>query len=206
MLCSNVKTLEWLINEGVSINARDNEGCTALSHAPEYKDPQIVRLLLEHGAEVDARDNWGQTALFGAATWHKPQNVRLLLEHGADVHVRDNGGSTPLMGAAWPWPFDTEAVETLTLLLDSGADVNAVDQRGKTALIHLLEDDQYDGTRDTMTAFPDREAAYAEIVRLLLDYHADTAIVDADGNTALSFSVLRGLHSVVTLLQQNDRQ
>jgi ankyrin repeat protein len=162
-------------------------------------------LLLNHGADVNARDNWGQTALFGAATWHKPQIVRLLLDYGADANARCNDGSTPLMHAAWPWPYDTEAVETLSLLLSHGADVNAVDQQGKTALIHLLEDDQYDGTRETIATFPRREAAYAEIVRLLLAYHTETGIVDSDGNTALSFSVLRGLNDVVTLLQQKDK-
>ncbi len=172
MLCSNIETLGWLISEGVAIDARDNEGSTALSQAPVYKNPQIVRFLLDHGA---------------------------------DVHVRDNDGSTPLMGAAWPWPYDTEAVETFSLLLDSGIDVNAVDQQGKTALIHLLEDDQYDGKRDTMATFPHREAAYEEIVRLLQAYKAETGIVDSGGNTALSFSVLRGLHDVVTLLKQQAR-
>ena len=106
------------------------------------------------------------------------------------------------MGAAWPWPADTEAVETLSLLLSHGADVNAVDQQGKTALIHLLEDDQHDGKRQTIATLPRREAAYEEIIRLLLAYNAKTGIVDSDGNTALSFSVLRGLNDVVTLLKQ----
>jgi ankyrin repeat protein len=57
-----------------------------------------------------------------------------------------------------------------------------------------------------MVTFPDREAAYEEIVRLLLAYNAETGIVDSDGNTALSFSILRGLTEVVMLLQQKDQQ
>lgn len=205
MLCSNIETLGWLIDEGVAIDARDREGCTALFEAAERDDPQVVRLLLDRGADVNARDNWGRTALFGAATWHKPRNVRLLLDHGADVNVRCDGGSTPLMGAAWPWPTDTEAVETLSLLLGHGIDVNAVDEYGKTALIHLLEDDQHDGHRETVATFADREAAYEEIVRLLLAYNAKTEIVDSDGNTALSYSVRRGLNDVTALLRQQVR-
>jgi len=202
MRCSNAETSVWLIREGAAIDARDDKGCTALFVPAERGMPEIVRVLLEHGADVNARDNWGRTALFEAATWHKPQCVRLLLDHGADVHVRDKSGRTPLMGAAWPWPFDTEAVETLSLLLDHGVDVNAVDLSGKTALIHLLEDDPYDGERETMPTFPNRERAYEEIVRLLLSYHAEIGVVDSDGNTALSYSVRRGLSGVVTLLQQ----
>jgi ankyrin repeat protein len=46
------------------------------------------------------------------------------------------------------------------------------------------------------------DAGYAEIVSLLLAYNAETGIVDSDGNTALSFSVLRGLTDVVSLLEQ----
>lgn len=205
MLCSNIDTLGWLISEGVAINAHDNGGRTALFEAAERDNPQIVRLLLNHGAELNARDNWGTTALFGAATWHKPQNVRLLLDHGAEVNARCHDGSTPLMGAAWPWPADTEAIETLILLLSHGADVNAVDQQGKTALLHLLEDDQHDGNRETIATFPQREAAYEEIVRLLLAYNAKTGIVDSDGNTALSLSVLRGLNDVVNLLKHQSK-
>ena len=106
------------------------------------------------------------------------------------------------MGAAWPWPFDTEAVETLSLLLSHGIDVNAVDQNGKTALIHMLEDDQHDGERETIATIPNREAANEEIVRLLLAYHAETGIVNSDGNTALSYSVRRGLSDVVALLKE----
>jgi ankyrin repeat protein len=202
MLCANIETFGWLISAGVAIDARDNGGQTALFEAAVRDNPQFVRLLLERGADVNARSNWGYTALFEAATWHKPQNVRLLLDYGADVNVRVNDGSTPLMHAAWPWPQDTEAVETLSLLLSHGADVNAVDQQGKTALIHLLEDDQHDGKRETIATFPRRQAAYAEIVRLLLAYNAEIGIVDSDGNTALSFSVKRGLSDVVTLLKQ----
>lgn len=204
MLSWNIEILGWLISEGVAIDARDNGGCTALFAAAERDNSQIVRLLLNHGADVNVRDNWGRTALFGAATWHKPQAVRLLLDHDADVNVQCNDGRTPLMDAAWPWPDDTEAVETLSLLLSHEADVNAVDQQGKTALIHLLEDDQHDGKRETVATFPQREAAYEEIVRLLLAYNAETGIVDSDGNTALSFSVLRELSDVVTLLKQRN--
>lgn len=202
MLCSNTEILEWLISEGVAIDARDKGGATALFRAAERDNSEIVRLLLNHGANVNARRNGAVTALFGAAAWHKPLNVRLLLDHGADANARSDDGGTPLMGAAWPWPTDTEAVETLSLLLDHGADVNAVDEHGKTALIHLLEDDQHDGNCETIATIPRREAAYEEIVRLLLTYHAETGIVDFDGNTALSFSVQRGLSDVVKLLKQ----
>ena len=189
MLCSNVETLDWLISEGVPVDARDNGGATALFVAAERANPEIVRLLLKHGADVNTRNTRAATALFGAAAWHKPQIVRLLLDYGADANARRNGGYTPLMSAAWPWPTDSDAVETLSLLLSRGADVNAVDEQGRTALIHLLRDEQHD-------------AGYEDIVRLLLANNADTGIVDSEGNTALSLSMHRRLNDVVALLTQ----
>lgn len=189
MLCRNIETLGWLIGEGVAVNARDLNGRTALFEAAERENSHIVHVLLDHGAGVNVRDKWRRTALFEAATWHKPRNVRLLLNHGAKVDARTYGGTTPLMPGAWPWPDDTEAVETLSLLISHGADVNAVDRRGKTALIHLLEDEQH-------------KEGYGEIVRLLLAHNVNTEIVDSEGNTALSLSVRRGLSDVVALLKQ----
>ncbi len=188
---------KWL-DRGASLHAVNKRGKTALMLCSNI---EILRWLISEGVAIDARDKGGATALFGAAAWHKPQNVRLLLDHGADANARGNSGNTPLMSATCPWPTDTESVETLSLLLNYGADVNAVDEQGKTALIHLLEDDQHDGKDETIATIPHREAAYEEIVRLLLAYNADPGIVDSEGNTALSFSVLRGLHDVVALLK-----
>lgn len=176
---------KWL-DRGASLHAVNRRGQTALMLCSNI---ETLSWLISEGVAIDARDKGGCTALIEAAERDKPQNVRLLLNHGADVNVRHSDGRTPLMNAAWPYPGDTEAVETLSLLLSHGADVNAVDKQSKTALIHLLEDDHH-------------EAGYEEIVRLLLAYDAETGIVDFDGNTALSFSVLRGLNNVVTLLKQ----
>jgi ankyrin repeat protein len=176
---------KW-IDRGASLHAVNKRGQTALMLCWNI---ETFAWLISEGVAVDARDDDGYTALFHAAVRHNPQVVRLLLNSGADVNARSNGGRTPLMAAAWPWPEDTEAIETLSLLLSHGADVNAVDPQGKTALIHLLEDEQHD-------------AGYAEIVSLLLAYNAETEIVDTDGNTALRFSILRGLTDVVSLLEQ----
>ena len=39
MQCSNIETLGWLIGEGVTIDARDVGGCTALLEAAARHDP-----------------------------------------------------------------------------------------------------------------------------------------------------------------------
>ena len=44
-----------LIKEGADVNAKNNYGWTALSHAARSGNAELVKLLLEHGADVNTR-------------------------------------------------------------------------------------------------------------------------------------------------------
>ena len=46
---------------GVNVNARDNDGQTALMYAAKWRRADLVRLLLEHNADVYACDEDGTT-------------------------------------------------------------------------------------------------------------------------------------------------
>ena len=87
----------------VVVDARDQEGKTALMHAAEKRRQSTVRALLELGADVNAQGDDGKTALMRNAEifWEGQHEIgtegtaRMLLEVGqADVHVRDNQGMT----------------------------------------------------------------------------------------------------------------
>ncbi len=74
------------IEAGANVNARDDDGETALMRAAEKSsNPEVVAILLRAGANVNARDDDGETALekarergsSGAAI------VKLLLKAGA---------------------------------------------------------------------------------------------------------------------------
>ncbi len=57
-----------LLEKGANVNARDDDGLTALHLASGDGCLRIARLLLEKGANANARDNEGNTALYYASS------------------------------------------------------------------------------------------------------------------------------------------
>ena len=124
--------IQWFLEAGIDVNAKDSVGRTALMTAP-CLHKEIFWKLLGRGADVNIKDNYGKTVLMRIVTARYAQATREMFQgimaHGADVDAKDIQGRTALMWAAYNgnslW---TEA------LLDKGADVNLRDYRGNTAL------------------------------------------------------------------------
>ena len=89
----NYEAVEFLINNGAEINARDNHGKTALMYD---KSELILSLLIQKGAEINARDNDGKTALM-----HKKKYIEALtLIEKSDfdgLNLRDHRSQTVLL-------------------------------------------------------------------------------------------------------------
>jgi ankyrin repeat protein len=129
-------------DKGADVNAKDNNGDTALMEASR-KDVlmkahleghlELVRLLLDKGADVNAKDNNGDTALMQASRKGHLDVVRALLDKGADVNAKNNNGDTALNGASKMASRKSD-LEVVRVLLDKGADVNAKNKNGDTAL------------------------------------------------------------------------
>jgi len=84
-----------LVSEkGVSIDARAEDGSTALLIATNLNRVKQVKALLNLHANPNARDRSGWTPLLSAADEGNTEIVNLLLANGADVHMRApwNGG------------------------------------------------------------------------------------------------------------------
>ncbi len=141
MLCSNTETLAWLISEGVSIDARDVEGCTALFASAERDRLQNARLLLDYGADVNARDNGENTPLMHAALpWpddtEAVETLSLHLSHGADVNAVNQQGETALIHLLKDEQHEAGYTEIVRLLLAYNAETEIVDADGYTALCY----------------------------------------------------------------------
>jgi len=117
------------LDKGITPNAADKEGFSALMCASDGGYERIVVLLLQKGANVNAKSRAGATALLLAAVGGRLATAKLLMEKGADLNARDAAGVTPLMAAA-----RTGRPDVVKLLLEKGADVNAQDNRKNTAL------------------------------------------------------------------------
>ncbi|MEQ9367973.1 MAG: ankyrin repeat domain-containing protein [Coleofasciculus chthonoplastes F3-SA18-01] len=114
------KMIEFLLQSGANIVAKDYQGNTPLHFAPS---PEIAALLI---ADVNARNSYGETPLHKAVENDKTEVVELLLAKGANSNAQDNQGETPLHKAD-----NTTIIE---LLLDQNANSNAQDNWGNTSL------------------------------------------------------------------------
>jgi hypothetical protein len=156
------KTVERLLERGVTVHAKDDLGRNTLFLAVlDAGDLELVRWLHARGAAVDERDTGGRTPASFAAAAGRLDIVRYLMESGAAVDGRDGQQRTPLFHAALG-----DHVDVVTFLLDRGADVNVRDQFGDTPLI---------------VACAKGNAATAA---LLLQRGADPTLRDQEGRTA----------------------
>lgn len=149
-----------LLQRGLSPNARDEHGSTALYVAAVQGEAWPLGELLAAGARpnVVSRGDSDGTPLCGAASWGHAAAVRGLLEAGADPGLAEADGFTPLA-----WAVTGGSCDTVEMLLDAGADPNRPDAHGRTPLYRAAEHGQL------------------ALARLLLEHGADVTIADADG-------------------------
>ncbi|XP_064453504.1 neurogenic locus notch homolog protein 4 isoform X7 [Mirounga angustirostris] len=108
-----------------AVDARTEDGTTALMLAARLAVEDLVEELIAAQADVGARDKWGKTALHWAAAVNNARAARSLLQAGADKDAQDGREQTPLFLAA-----REGAVEVAQLLLGLGAARGLRDQAG----------------------------------------------------------------------------
>lgn len=84
-----------LVKAGADVNAKDDDGRTALMLA---RNPKIIKALIMAGANINATDKEGKTALIHiAGDWHVSEKaVNALIDARADINIKDNSGKTAL--------------------------------------------------------------------------------------------------------------
>lgn len=159
-----------LLDLGLSADAVDGHGASALMHACARGSLDVATLLLVRGANSahSARDD--ATALSAAVAARQERAVEMLIARGAPVDQKLAGGGTVLMAAAGRG--DGTLVATL---LAHGAHANAADEHGMRAL-HAAAQFAF--------ASGDEPAATGVICRLL-DAGAQVDARNSDGQTAL---------------------
>jgi ankyrin repeat protein len=76
-------SVRCLVDNGADVNARDEDGATALELAVSGGHWEVVKWLLDKGADVNTRDRFGKTPLTMAASRGLLQIAELLKRHGA---------------------------------------------------------------------------------------------------------------------------
>lgn len=94
-----VGMVELLVKHGARLDARDNDGWSALMWASWSGLTKGVSRLLELGASPQFADRQGNTALLIAAQRGNAEIVKALLAKGADKAAANNAGITALDAA-----------------------------------------------------------------------------------------------------------
>ena len=171
-----------LLGEGADVDAKNNQGDTALLLAVKSGKIDTARLLIEKGANLEAKNNVGETALIAACTSGHAEIAQLLVEKGAATDAGDDGGATPLMYAGLGG--NTAIID---LLLLKGANINAQDDKGETPLMYAAS------------------AGSLDAVKLMLRKNANPATKDHNGQTALEYATQWKRLDVVQLLEHRSR-
>lgn len=177
--------VQFLIQEGASVNYRDGDNKTALVHASENKteNVELFRALLDAGADVNEKNGIGRTPLSMACKNGHLDIVKLLLQNGAEINEPDQDtGDTPLIQA-----FKTnadKAAAMVELLLDNGASLDCCNDRGDTPVMSAVRHGnelalsklfaKFKGTPDELTAYLEKPNAKGETAwTIALQYSPD---------------------------------
>ena len=85
-----------LLGSGADVNAKKDNGTTAVMVAANNDRPEFLKALISRGADVNAKNNFGNTALINAAASGQVEMVRDLLIAGANVKAKNESGWTAL--------------------------------------------------------------------------------------------------------------
>ena len=120
------------LSDDTDVNLRDPATrTTALDHAVQNGNQEMVQFLIARGADVNAsQEEGGQTALMQLGHDATPDLLWDLINAGAKINHKNSYGTTALMTLA-----SQNNSEILEELLAAGAEVNAADEDGKTALM-----------------------------------------------------------------------
>jgi uncharacterized protein len=119
-----------LIRAPTLLEARDDGGWSAMTHAANAGQLAVVELLLRNGAAVNVTGGHDKLLqpLMAASLQQHVQVALRLLKAGADVNAAETGGRTALMIAA-----TKNSVTLVQLLLSHGADIAVKDINGHDA-------------------------------------------------------------------------
>jgi ankyrin repeat protein len=167
----NKAVLEFLLTHEAELEAKSKQGKTPLMIAMERRDTVggdrlgSISALLSAGADVNATDTEGQTPLTFAIQRRSPEILQELLRFKPKLNEKTRG-VTPLLRAV-----EMESTPVLKLLLEAGADPDLGSYGNDYRPLHAAV-----GRNNK------------SMVELLLAHHANPNVVDASGESPLSYA------------------
>lgn len=131
----STETIKLLVQGGFDVNVHDERGCTALWHAVDLDNYDMIKaMIVAKGCDVNICDMAMLRPLHIAAMHGNTRLSSLLIRHGAEVDALQLRGSTPLILSCRAGCYKTSR-----LLILNGANTNQVGYNGHTALSTALQ-------------------------------------------------------------------
>jgi serine/threonine-protein phosphatase 6 regulatory ankyrin repeat subunit B len=171
--------VEFLIDAGADINAKDDAGNSPLWLAIKHDQRQITKLLRDKG--VDIAGNADRPLIYQALYNEDKKLAKELIKTGANIQAVSEDGEQAIHEASWRgWD------DFIQLLVDNGADVDV-----------LVSDGFYKGYTPLHFA---SEYGRIDTVQLLLDLGANIQIKNNDQQNLLHHVGITGQYEVAKLL------
>ena len=170
----DTETVIDLLDRGVPICTKDDEGMSLLHWAAWGGHVTTMRLLIRRGCDVDAVDGRGLTPLHWAAALGQTKTVRELIRNNATKSVVAGNCGTPLHLAAF-----NGHVETVVAMLEEECPNDAVDSDRQTVLHAAVQ------------------GGHVEVVRKLVGRGCNVNAVETIGCTPLHYAAAGGCTEVV---------
>jgi len=169
----NEKRVHTLVDEGLDINALDENLKTPLHYAAAIGRYSLVKYLVEHGADVHLKDKNHKTALVYAI---EKNRIKVIIYLSKIANIQEVQKDEQLFEAARTGDMDYVAYAL------SRSDINRVNADGKTALHVAAESGQFD------------------IAAFLINLGANRELLDYDGRKAINYAKLSGNKKLYELL------
>ncbi|XP_050429744.1 protein phosphatase 1 regulatory subunit 16A [Adelges cooleyi] len=208
---NDIDEVKRLLVKGVSPDATNEDGLTALHQCCIDDNEQMMKLLVEFGANVNAEDSEKWTPLHAAATCAHLHLIKYLIDKGANLLAVNADGNMP---------YDICEDESALDLIESemarrGVTQELIDNTRATTESRMLKELQQ-AVKDNQTyllesydhqgATPLHIAAangYLKVVEFLLDHHVATDVKDSDDWQPVHAAACWGHLEVLEVLVQN---
>ena len=175
----NENKVKNLLDSGADVNAKNEQGETALMVALFEEHDKIVVMLLAYGADVNVKNNDGNTAI----TFASQKYMEIMLDK---IDWNENRNNLFFMVSEQIQDDSVDDTDFLRMILDSGANVDTLDENGNSVLFYASE------------------LGLANTVKILLDSGADVNKKNNSGETALQVAVAYNKPEIVTILQSHE--